>query len=261
MNQFLSKMAAVSTETTNFPKLGSPPIAEAVIDFRVRLEKKIEVESLLKFEERVKGKYTLRDKTREAHVALPVGNEDRPQSSISSRVIGYNFESTNKEYVIQLGLEGLTISRLPHYTTWEDFLNEAKVIWGHFSKIVGSVTITRSALRYINRLELPGPSVDFDEYLTAPPQIPPGLPQHLVEFISRNIIPVEEAKAAIILTQAFRPVFTGNVLPVILDIDVFSEREINAIDGQQWEVLETLRILKNRAFFNSITPKTLELFL
>lgn len=55
--------------------------------------------------------------------------------------------------------------------------------------------------------------------------------------------------------------FSGDTpVPVLLDIDAFTQSEFEPTDQQVWTVLEQLRVLKNRAFFGTITEKAAELY-
>lgn len=49
-------------------------------------------------------------------------------------------------------------------------------------------------------------------------------------------------------------------LPVIIDIDVFKETDLAPDSDELWRFLGMMRKVKNQAFFDSVTPKCLELF-
>jgi uncharacterized protein (TIGR04255 family) len=120
--------------------------------------------------------------------------------------------------------------------------------------------ITRIATRFINRVDLPIDGLDFDEYLAAPPKIPAGLPNVLVEFLVRLVIPQREAGSNVVLTQALESVNPDNKsVSVLIDIDAFKSIELEASSEQLWAHFHELRDIKNQTFFCSITQKTLEL--
>lgn len=68
-----------------------------------------------------------------------------------------------------------------------------------------------------------------------------------------------EIDAAAIITQAFEQIVDPKLIPIILDIDVFRQKEVIS-EEEAWQTLEKLRHFKNRIFFASITEKTKELF-
>ena len=63
----------------------------------------------------------------------------------------------------------------------------------------------------------------------------------------------------IILATAFPGPDVESGLSIVLDIDVVRNRTYSDLDAA-FQSLGELRELKNTAFFNSITDKTLELF-
>jgi uncharacterized protein (TIGR04255 family) len=103
------------------------------------------------------------------------------------------------------------------------------------------------------------PIKDFDEYLAAAPRVPEGLPQGVSSFLTRVVIHEPSVEANSIITQALESV-VGEVVPIILDIDVFKLRPEGIEEESIWSTLENLRIIKNRIFFASITKKLKEMF-
>ncbi len=86
------------------------------------------------------------------------------------------------------------------------------------------------------------------------------MPQGLqCSFLTRVVIHDPEIDAAAIITQAFEQIVDPKLIPIILDIDVFRQKEVIS-EEEAWQTLEKLRHFKNRIFFASITEKTKELF-
>ena len=156
-------------------------------------------------------------------------------------------------------MDGFTFSRLTLYETWELFRDEAYRLWEKYKEITAPV-ITRVALRYINKMEIPLPIKDFSDYLTAAPNVPEGLPQGVSSFLTRVVIHEPSIDAAAIITQALDQIVNLNVFPIILDIDVFKQRSEGINEEDAWDILEKLRHFKNEIFFKSITEKAKELF-
>jgi uncharacterized protein (TIGR04255 family) len=65
-----------------------------------------------------------------------------------------------------------------------------------------------------------------------------------------------------IIRQAFdSAMLTGDVVPVILDIDVLRECDMGVNDAEAvHEALAQLRLAKNQLFFGSLTDRAVELF-
>lgn len=144
------------------------------------------------------------------------------------------------------------------YPKWEAFRDEAVARWNTYRSIAGPLRVSRLALRYINRIELPLPLGDFKEYLRTTPEIAPELPQGLSEFLLRLVIPCPEFKSTAIITETLDAP-SNDRLPWILDIDVFQDSPPLTCADDIWTVFDQLRELKNRMFFHSLTEKALNL--
>jgi uncharacterized protein (TIGR04255 family) len=177
-------------------------------------------------------------------------------------LIGYRLTSSDGKHVVMMTSEGFTISRLRPYDRWESLREEAKKLWGEYRPAVEPDRITRVALRYINRLDLPADLRDFRDYLTAPPEVPPRLTQTLRGFLTRIAIPIPRVGASAIVTQQSARVADPSKVSkvsVLLDIDVFKDVDLSPDGNEVWELADQLRDEKNAIFFESITERTEEL--
>lgn len=247
-------------ENQQLPQLSRPPIVEGLIDLRIRPNIPISKEIWDKLEAELKGAYPIRKSIRKIQASIKIDSEAGQTVSSSEDLIGFRYESESVPFVLQARVDGFSVSRLAPYTNWAELLAETQRFWSIYSSFIGDSTIIRIATRYINKLQLPGPALDYDNYLTSGPKIPTGLPQTVIEFLMRNVVPFEDQKAILILTQASEPPTAGSsTYPVILDLDVFHEGAYDSREKQFWGILETLRTLKNKAFYAAITENTLEL--
>jgi uncharacterized protein (TIGR04255 family) len=186
---------------------------------------------------------------------LPEGSD--ASAAVQDSRIGFRLEGSEGSRVIQVRLEGFTFSAVRSYTSWAEFSAEAKEYFDVFREKVGATTVGRTAVRYINLIELPLAEVSFDDYLTSAPKIPSELPQGLSRFLQRVVIPFPVDRCVAIVTQALEPPSPSGI-PVVLDIDVFSEENLQADSAQLWSVLGKLRDVKNRIFFASVTDLALK---
>lgn len=180
-------------------------------------------------------------------------------------LVGKRFDGFDGKHVLQCRVNGFTFSRLPPYEDWTQIRTRAKACWDCLSQGLGASAISRLAVRYINALPLPLPIGDFRDYLEAPPQIPARLPQEISGFVHQVLMADREAKASAIVTQALENPSSGgsgpNAVTILFDIDTFRGVDIPAADGAAvWQILDDLRNLKNRIFFEHLTERTVELF-
>ncbi len=239
--------------------LPNAPITEALLNIRVNTPANTQLDQLGRFPQAIRDRYPHRQDRVLVQGRLQFSKSDTTLSQSSAHSLdGYNFRSVDRNQVIQVGLAGFTFSRLRPYRSWDSLRDEAKELWQYYKDMASPENITRLSLRYINRLEIPLPIRDFKDYILTTPEIAPELPQQLSSALMRLVLPISNHVA--IVTQTFDTPSNTNILPLILDIDVFHER-VYAVDSEEiWEVFEELRILKNDIFFKSITDKAKELF-
>lgn len=251
-------MANLSVERKIFP---NAPITEAVIDLRVQLPKDFEGSQLESFESCLQGRYPDKKKQWFFQGGIQVSEEQQKVLETTQGMRGYIFRSEEEQKVIQARIDGLTFSKLKPYDRWETFIAEGQKFWEDYCKISTPERVVRLAIRYINRIDIPFPFSDFNEYILTNPQIAPGLPQGISNLFMRFEFPSEEINSTAIVTQtiAAKPVIPGT-LPFIFDIDVVNLCELRPNDTDIWDIFEKLHNFKNKIFFNSITPKAEELF-
>jgi uncharacterized protein (TIGR04255 family) len=246
---------------TAWPHLPHAPIAEALLDIQVVLSKSVKISDLEKLQDFTLDRFPLKKPRASGSIRIEIkGGSLEPEILKSEGPDGFFFSSSDSKQVVQARLNGFSFSRLNSYNTWETFRDEARELWGVYTKIAAPESITRLALRYINRIEIPLPMKDFKEYVRTTPEIAPGLPQGMSEFFMRLVLPKQELDAVAIITQTMEPVKEGARLPLLFDIDVFRAGSFAVATDEIWTIFESLRDLKNEIFFNSITPKAEELF-
>ena len=109
------------------------------------------------------------------------------------------------------------------------------------------------AVRYINRIDVPGDSVDLEEYFRTSPEIAPELPQELEGFFMQLRLPCSEISGQAVINQTIVPPAREGVVSVVLDVDLFRTAEVPQDEEQIWEFFEVLHEWKNRIFEACIT--------
>ncbi len=238
--------------------LKNVPIVEAIIDIRVKNPSSFGVTDFLSLKEDLKKDYPIMEDRRLVEVEGKIEGKQIEQTIIDKGITGYFFKTSDSKNVAQFRIDGFTFSRLNPYSEWATVLSEAKRLWGLYSIKCLPEVITRIAVRYINRLDLPLPIKDFADYLTAPPLVPDSLPQGVSQFLTRVVIHDADITANII--QTMQSSTKADHIGVILDIDVFNLKETGFEESSIWPEFEKLRDFKNRIFFESITEKTARLY-
>ena len=169
--------------------LEKAPITEALIDIRVRVQPEVEVKKIDSLHEPIKRGYPEKQEQRISQIHFELKTGEDLVKPVSTQIVGYRYISSDKKQIFQARLDGFTFSRLHPYIKWEELRDEAYRLWLLYKEITQPDLITRVALRYINKFNIPLPMRDFSDYLTAPPVVPEGLPQGVSSFLTRIVIP------------------------------------------------------------------------
>lgn len=237
--------------------LSRAPIAEAVIELRVRPSSDTTLQSLEPLSERLRASFPVVQRIES--IAAKFGLKDgKPlPTDTTYEQLGILLKTADQQDVVQIRTDGFAVSRLPPYTSWEKVLPRALELWTQYCDVARPERVNRLGVRYVNRLRLPMP-VDLSAHLTSPPTIPEMLPQVLRGYLTRMVLHDPETGNSVTVTQATEPSTDSEHLIVLLDIDALREVDLDPSSQEVGSMLESLRQQKNRAFFGSVTEQTAE---
>lgn len=235
-----------------------PPITEAIIDLRVELPPASNVIELNKAHGGEEVTYPTVEQLYAAFGQMQIG----PQVSATagSQHIGYLFRSGEGRQIYQARLDGFTMSRLAPYENWESLRDEARRLWDIYRSVANPSKVSRVAVRYINRIDIPLPLKDFKDYLRTAPEVSPDLPQGLAGYFMQLTIPLEDITSLALINETIIEPASQNVVSVVLDIDIFRNAELPADEEGIWAFFGELRNRKNDVFEACITDEARELF-
>ncbi len=242
--------------------LSRAPITEALIDIQVTPKEGLTFEALRAGLGTSAFGYYAKGSIAEGLLEFSFPAEGKePQTSSRAAQVGMRFHSNDEKYVAQCRLRGFTLSRLPPYEDWEHLRTEATRIWKVYAERLAPARVKRVATRFINNLPLPMQTGEsYQLYFNKLVEVPEGAPQAVEMFFQRFQLVDTETGARVILTLTHGGGAANGVLPVILDVDAFSETDLDPGDREIWAILERLRDLKNRTFFGTITERAAELY-
>jgi uncharacterized protein (TIGR04255 family) len=232
------------------------PIREAIIDIQIE-SSPLAMANIEGVAAPIQG-YTERHRVMRGQLRGQVEGETLTATAKQDQM-GYAFVGGEGKHVVQFRMNGFTFSRLAPYQTWEQLRNEAKVLWESYSARVGTLSVVRVGLRYINQLDLPAPVRDLRDFVRLYPEVSADLSQQLAGFFLQVQVPQEDLGSMLILNEAMVPPARPDVVSVILDIDVFKQGIKLESDDEMWDILESLRVRKNLVFEGCITNSMREL--
>lgn len=239
----------------HYPKA---PITEAIIDLKVELPSTATLDHLKAVNEGFKQAYPIVKPRELVHGQIEFGQGLK--TSASTKKIGFAFCSADGRQIYQARLDGFTMSRLAPYESWELFRCEARRLWEAYRSSTRPVRIKRLAVRYVNRLDLPLPFSDFNEYLRTIPELSPDLSQRLSGFFMHLESPQEDLNSLALINETIVGAPGPDIVSVVLDIDVFRDRDVPSSEDAIWSFFEQLRVRKNEIFEACITEKARRLF-
>lgn len=255
----------------SFEKLDNPPIREAIFDIRADLDKQVSLEDLGSFGHEVNDSFPYQEIkiNLQSNIEIKSQNEIPETMKLEHSKEGFLYRSQDGNKVVQARLDGFTFSVTKDYQSWDSFFSQASDLWSVYQKFARPVKITRLALRYINSVLLDVDPKDglilLEDYLRVFPEVNDELGVTLGQTLLRlQIVSEEFTPSEGILTEVVTPRDANGKfsLEVLLDIDVFqSSVDISPDDTRRIHDVfsNNLRMFKNKVFFNTLTPKTLEL--
>jgi uncharacterized protein (TIGR04255 family) len=244
-------------------KLANAPIVEAVIDIDCDLPPGFELAALEgPAREAFRAQYP-KPRIRFLEMHRIESKIDEPAKHSAKRAIqALQFLHDDEKQLVQVRAQGFSFNRLAPYTCLDDYLLEIEQAWRSFLGIASPVQIRRVQLRYINRILLPMVEgrVELKDYLTIGPRLPDEKKLIIMGFLNQHLVQEVDTghQANIILTS--QPA-EGDRLPLILDNCVVAP---GPAEPENWpwilDKIQSLRMLKNRIFRNTLTERCLNLF-
>ena len=247
--------------TSNPKRYKSAPITEAVIEIRIQPPESFGKAAVEKLAESFKPEFPKQAPMRLLQMGVAAQNQAEDAVFASSQgVIGYRLSKADDSRVLQVRRDGLAYSHLAPYTEWTTFRAEASPLWKIYRAAVPEAKLARCALRYINRVDIPGAKIEPFDYFTLYPRIPDQLPQQDVIGMAMNLqMPQPDIECVAVLNQALvEPAEPGHI-SIVFDIDIFRMGIETWQDSQVWAFLDKLRDRKNEIFEACITDRTREL--
>ncbi len=241
-----------------FPHLSKAPIVEAALEVRVVPITKWDENALT---HELKSRLTDYPNAEPLRLAKFEVKRDRPAEPRVEDFgcVGLKLPSANKLHIAQFNKESFVFSRLRPYEDWDQFRGEALRLWKVYCELLNPCQITRIGLRFINRIAIRGDSVQLGDYYRYPPTSPKELDWPLAGYLHHEVMQVPETEFSVNVIKTVQNAHGETGL--ILDIDVFWQDPKNQSKYSEvflLESLESMRWVKNKVFFSSLTDTAVE---
>lgn len=162
-------------------KYANPPLIEAVCEFRLTSDTAWDLTIPGLMYEKVEKEFPNKEQRLIQEVEIiqsPQGMQQ--QTRTVERVL---FLTSDRKIFIQAGPHLLAVNCLKPYPTWNGFKPRIESAFRSLTEIVDIKGLQRIGLRYINRIEIPAPSINLEKYFEFRPFLGQKLPQNMVDFI------------------------------------------------------------------------------
>jgi uncharacterized protein (TIGR04255 family) len=241
----------------DYPHLTKAPITEAVIDVRVELKPGASIADLDPFAQQVVDAFpdanTLQ--TRQFEIS---GADLEMRLPAPTTVLGRIFWNKGKDQAVQARVNGFSFNIVNHYDRWAVHRDQARRLWDRYRATVQPVLVKRCALRYINKIAIPV-GEEISNYVRTYPQLPSEVSSNIEEYLMKIVVPLGNDRRCAI-TQVLPSQTDALTGSLILDLDVYVDRDISPDSEDLWNEFEALHDLKNRCFFESMQPAALEVY-
>jgi uncharacterized protein (TIGR04255 family) len=245
----------------HFPHLTKAPILEAVIDIQIKALPEELLDILKNAHDKIKVDYPKINTRKSRQFKIEMAKDPQQPVEQKELIEGYIFTSADGHNVLQFRRNGFTLSRVKNYNNFDSLLEETIKQWEIYKAIVGDITISRVATRYINQIQVPFPLVDNNEYLKdmPKPKTEPSESKLIRSFTDQiHSLDIKSNANVNMIRLMQEPTANATGTNVIIDIDVY--RLVSDLKDYQsmWDIIRTFREVKNRLFYASIGKSIIE---
>lgn len=231
------------------------PITEAVIE--LRFARPIDLEVAKKAAQRVRPEYAFEDPEEEVHIQFDATTRKTQFQQVWS---GVKLSSLDRADLSMFRTNSFVCSRLAPYLGWEFFQPRATRGWDALRRAAGALELARIGVRYINRIDVPvAANMKIEEYLNVGPKTPTA-DRPITGYAMQIVGPLGADDCGLILNSATVPSPLIGFASLVLDLDLYREKDLPRRDDELWTLIEQMRHHKNRVFESCITDKARTLF-
>lgn len=197
-------------------KYKKPPIVEALCDVQFISDAPWDLTLLGLIYGRMRDTFPVRQPVGPTEITLrfsPAPPEE------PRRALLMQFRREDSTALMQVGPNRLSINHLAPYPSWEGFLPLIHQSLQAYRDLAQPSGIYSLGLRYLNRIELSGSSVNLSRYFNFYPNLAPDLPQPVASFIIGIDVPAENDRDSLKVELTTAETDTPEKNALILDLD------------------------------------------
>lgn len=251
------------TTLGNMASYRNPPILEAVLEVQFE-DALLSGRDMERFAKKIESRYPHHEVMRDYTLAVNVNPSGLATGARPDLVQEWHkCMSSDGVSVCNVRPKSIVTARLAPYTRWEDLFSRFESDFATLRKVCGYKRVSRCGVRFVNRIDVPSASsapVDPRRYLNIYPSVPSLDYDNMTTFVARAQHVDRVSGASVILAAAQLDPVLINCTSILLDIDVFFDKEIPLKIEDVMVRIDQLRTIKNEYFERLVTDDARALF-
>jgi uncharacterized protein (TIGR04255 family) len=234
-----------------------PPVVEAVI--AISFSTPLDLKTIDAFARKRKKLFPRIEDINETTVAI-----NMPAAQSNVKKVGCKLTSSDGTHIIIITRVQIAVCRLNPYADWNTLYDEAREHWKALASLMKRKEVSHASTRFINRIDIPiviGERIDINGYFNIGIKLPSctqEMSNKLFNFSSSFVH--KSGKYRYILQMSSSPSPLLDHESFIIDIDIATTGIAPLNEDKLWELVGSLRPLKNELFEACITAETRKLF-
>lgn len=235
-----------------------PPILEAVIG--ITFAQPLSDKTLAIADRRIGKNYSAHEDLNNTSLSVSLNmGENRKlvaSSTEGTTMLGHKRMSNSMDELAILMPDSITVSQLAPYQGWGAFMVRFKRDFHDYMGRQKSRQISRVGVRFINRIDIAvsGEIVEHEQYMNFHPRVPDTLGP-IVGYGMQVSFSIEKIDGQVTLRTSPVASPTLGKASFMLDIDVYKTSNLPMNEAALYELLEDMRVEKNRVFEECITER------
>lgn len=241
-------------------KLKTPPLIEALCEFRYASNSPWDWTIPGQMFEKIKNEFSERSQVQSVGVQLQASPRVPPLATIQTGPERVQLKRADGSAMVQVGPNLLAVNHLRPYPTWDVFRGLILNMLETYRGIVGTIELQRIGLRYINLIPLPKPKAELSDFITLSPPLTGQLDRTLKSFYQRYELQQDNPEGVLIHQTGIQTDDEGQPV-IVLDLDFGSEQvqKLTTTESvKQW--LEAAHDRVYEAFMASLNAELYEGF-
>ena len=245
----------------------NPPIQEALCELRFVPTSDWDTTIPAKLQVALGGEYSAISREQKAvHVKLSVKDGQPANLSYEQGVAKIQLMSERRNRVLGIGPNVVSIHMLRPYQDpddielggWEEFRPRIMAALEAYARVVGESSIGRVGVRYINRIQIPGQSVEIEEYLKCAHMKVDGLPEDYLNFLGRVEYIYDDSTRLVVSHGLLSASASG--VECLLDLNAIRDVEPSVDPDQALKIADVLHERAGSAFEAVVTDQARKIF-